>query len=108
MNLKNNRLNNQLMASRRSTTIPNPHSFLDCKHLIFIVTHRTISGKTMQCTLCDVLPSRLPGGTIVLESFVGNMFRYEPGLSQEVEGRNNPTIGFVSGWNCMGLSGWCP
>jgi hypothetical protein len=32
-----------------------------------------------------VLPSGLPGGPIVLEGFVGNLFRSEPGSAQEVE-----------------------
>jgi hypothetical protein len=32
-----------------------------------------------------VLPSGLPGGSIVLEGFVGNLFRTEPGSSQEVD-----------------------
>jgi hypothetical protein len=32
-----------------------------------------------------VFPSSLPGGPIVLEGFVGNLFRSEPGSAQEVE-----------------------
>jgi hypothetical protein len=31
-----------------------------------------------------VLPSGLPGGPIVLEGFVGSLFRSEPGSAQEV------------------------
>jgi hypothetical protein len=54
-----------------------------------------------------VFPSGLPGGPIVLEGFVGNLFRSEPGSTQEEEEeRDNKTNGFVVGWNCMGLSGW--
>jgi hypothetical protein len=34
-----------------------------------------------------VFPSGLPGGSIVLEGFVGNLFRSEPGSTQEVEER---------------------
>jgi hypothetical protein len=51
------------------------------------------------CVLCmQCLPSGLPGGLIVLEGFVGNMFISEPGSTQgEVKGRSNPTNGFVVG-----------
>jgi hypothetical protein len=38
----------------------------------------------VQYTMCVVLPSGLPGGPIVLEGFVGILFRSEPGSSQEV------------------------
>jgi hypothetical protein len=37
------------------------------------------------CALRATLPSSLPGGLIVLEGFVGNMFISEPGLTQEEE-----------------------
>jgi hypothetical protein len=37
----------------------------------------------VQYILCVVLPSGLPGGSIVLEGFVGNLFRSEPGSAQE-------------------------
>ena len=33
--------------------------------------------------MCVALPSGLPRGPIVLEGFVGNMFRYELGSTQE-------------------------
>jgi hypothetical protein len=39
----------------------------------------------VQYILCVVLPSGLPGGSIVLEGFVGNLFRSEPGSAQEVD-----------------------
>jgi hypothetical protein len=68
---------------KRSVTILHPHFFLDCKHLSILVTHRTILGETVQYILCVVLPYGFPGGPIVLEGFVGNMFRFEPGLAQE-------------------------
>jgi hypothetical protein len=55
-----------------------------------------------------VFPSGLPGGPIVLEGFVGNLLRSEPGSTQEVEERFKPTNGSVAGWNCIGLSGWDP
>jgi hypothetical protein len=64
---------------RSQSTILDPHSFLDCKHLSIAVTHRTISGETAQYTLCVVFPSGLPRGPIVLEGFVGILFRSEPG-----------------------------
>jgi len=35
------------------------------------------------------LPSGLPGGPIVLEGFVGNLLRSEPGSSQEEKERYN-------------------
>jgi hypothetical protein len=38
-------------------------------------------------------PSDIPGGMIVLEGFVGNLFRYEPGSDQEVNERYKPTSG---------------
>jgi hypothetical protein len=33
-------------------------------------THRTISGKTAQCTLCTMLPIGLPKGPIFLEALL--------------------------------------
>jgi hypothetical protein len=36
-----------------------------------------------------MLPFGLPEGPIVLEVFVGNLFRYEPGSTQEVERKSN-------------------
>jgi hypothetical protein len=77
-------MNNMMNAQRRSNTIPYPHSLLECKHLSIAVTHRTISGETTQCIMSVVLPSGLPRGSIVLEGFVGNLFRDEPGSDQEV------------------------
>jgi hypothetical protein len=55
-----------------------------------------------------VFPSGLPGGSIVLEGFVGTMIRSKPGSDQEVDERFKPTNGYVIGWNYMGLSGWYP
>jgi hypothetical protein len=52
------------------------------------VTHKAISGQTMQCSLCVVLPSDLRGGMIVLEGFVGKILRSELGSAQEVEVRD--------------------
>jgi hypothetical protein len=43
----------------------------------------------VQYTLCAVLPSGLPGGPIVLEGFVGTLFRSEPGLALEQEDKIN-------------------
>jgi hypothetical protein len=58
------------------------------------------------CALRVVFPSSLPGGMIVLEGFVGKLFKYEPRSTQEeVEGISNPKNGFVAGWNYIGLSG---
>jgi hypothetical protein len=36
-----------------------------------------------------VLPYGLPGGSIVLEGFFGNLFKYEPRSAQEVERKSN-------------------
>jgi hypothetical protein len=78
-------------------TILDPHSFLDCKHLSIEVTHKIILGETALCTLCETLPSGLPGGAIVLEGFVGSLFRSEPGSTQEeVQGRSKPTMSLAS------------
>jgi hypothetical protein len=41
----------------------------------------------VQCTLCVVFPSGLPGWLVVLKGFVGNLLRFEPGLEKEVEER---------------------
>jgi hypothetical protein len=60
-----------------------PHSFLDYKHLSIEVTHRVISGETMLCALHTTFPSGVPGGSKVLEGFVGNLFRFEPRSNQE-------------------------
>jgi hypothetical protein len=44
-----------------------------------------------------VFPSSLPGGPIVLEGFVGNLFIFEPGSAQEVEEKEvKPKNGYVS------------
>jgi hypothetical protein len=59
--------------------------------LSIVVTHKYISGETALCALHTSFPSGLPGGLIVLEGFVGNLFRSELGSEQEVEGRSNPT-----------------
>jgi hypothetical protein len=62
---------------------PRPISFLDCKHLGIVVTHRAILVR-LHCAPCSsALPSGLTGGPIVLEGFVGNLFRSEPGSTQE-------------------------
>jgi hypothetical protein len=39
--------------------------------------------------MCVALPSSLPEGMIVLEGFVGSLFRYEPSLAQEVRRESN-------------------
>jgi hypothetical protein len=46
-----------------------------------------------------MFPSGLLGGPIVLEGFVGNMFRYEPGSAQEVkrEINNQQIVPFLAG-----------
>jgi hypothetical protein len=85
MNPRNTRMNNNINAWKRWNTLPDPHSFLDCKHLGIAVTHGAISGETMMCALHATLPSSLPRGLIVLEGFVGNMFIFEPGLTQDEE-----------------------
>jgi hypothetical protein len=59
------------------------------------------------CTLCAALPSGLPGGSIVLEGFVGNLLRSEPGSAQE-EVKETTNKWFHCRWNCTGLSGWDP
>jgi hypothetical protein len=65
--------------------LPDPHSFIDCKHLGIAVTHRSILGEAALCALHTMFPSGLPRGPIVLEGFVGNLFIYEPGSAQEEE-----------------------
>jgi hypothetical protein len=75
MNLNNNKLSNQFKASEILVTFPDPHSFLGCKNLSFAATHRSISGEIVQYIQCPALPFGLLGGPIVLEDFVGNLFR---------------------------------
>jgi hypothetical protein len=41
------------------------------------------------CTMCATFPFGLLGGSIVLEGFVGNMLRSEPGSTQEEESPAN-------------------
>jgi hypothetical protein len=65
---------------KKMKNTPNPHSFLDCKNLSIVVTHKAILGETACVHYCARLPSSLPGGSIVLEGFVGNLLRSEPGL----------------------------
>jgi hypothetical protein len=75
-----------------------------------VVTHRAILGKTALCTLCVKFPSSLLGGPIVLEGFVVNTFRSEPGSPKkrkEVRDLTNKWF-CCQDWNCMGLSGWDP
>jgi len=64
---------------RSQSIIPYPHSFPDYKYLSIAVTDRTISGEIAQYTLCVVFPFDLPVGLIVLEGFVGSLFRFELG-----------------------------
>jgi hypothetical protein len=51
------------------------------------------------------MPFGLPGVSIVLEGFFGNMLRSEPRSYQEEVREKQPTNGYVVGWNCTGLSG---
>jgi hypothetical protein len=51
-----------------------------------------------------VFPSGLPEGPIVLEGFVGNLFRYEPGSAQEVDRKsNNQQMVLLSGLELHGI-----
>jgi hypothetical protein len=77
------------MLEERYNTLPDPHSFLDCKHLSIADTHKAISGETSWCTLCTLLPYGLLRGMIVLEGFVGNLLRFKPRSTQEVKERYN-------------------
>jgi hypothetical protein len=53
----------------------------------------------MLCTMRATFPFSLPGGPIVLEGFVGNIFRYEPRSTQEEEKERDPT----NKWFCCRL-----
>jgi hypothetical protein len=53
--------------------------------LSIVVTHRVISSDIVVCTLCATFPSGLPRGSIVLDGFVRNPLRYEPGSTKEEE-----------------------
>jgi hypothetical protein len=83
MNLKNNREKKKDQSIRRGKEIPDAHSIPDCKHMSIVVTHRTILGETSQYNMCVVFLVGLPGGPIILEGFVGNLFRSELGSAQE-------------------------
>jgi hypothetical protein len=48
------------------------------------------------CTLCVVFSSGLLGGAIVLEGFVENILRVEPGSFQEVNERSNQQMVLLS------------